>query len=70
MVEGAWFNSMTSDSKIKFVLIFLVISICIQILIKYIQKGVDAMGKVIGSILEVLQSFAISLVAGATLSLR
>ena len=70
MVEGAWLNSMTSDSKIKIILIFLAISICIQILIKYLQKGVDAMERGIGSVLEVLQSFAISLVAGATLSLR
>ena len=69
MAEGTWFKSMTKDNFL-FVILFLACNIVISIMIKWLNKGDDSMKKIIGSILEVLQSFTISFVAGSTLSLR
>lgn len=69
MAEGTWFEHMTKDS-ILFVIVFLGSNIVINMIIKWLGEGDDTMKEIIGSTLEVLQSFAVSFVAGSTLSLR
>lgn len=61
---------MIEQGKVIYVVIFLLISIYIQHIIRSFYKGDGAMRKIVGTSLEVLQAFNISLVAGATLSLR
>ncbi|MBN1057860.1 hypothetical protein FC764_08245 [Clostridium botulinum] len=60
---------MTKNSTL-FVIVFLGSNIVINMIIKWIDEGDGTMKKIIGSTLEVLQSFAISFVAGSTFSLR
>ena len=69
MAEGTWFESMTKNSII-FSIIFLAINIIVHIIKKWLDKGDDKMKNLLSSVIEVLQSFAISFVAGSTLSLR
>ena len=65
---------MIEYNKIIFTAIFkaivILISIGIQCYIKHIDKGVVSMKDVLSSTLEVLLSFSINVVSGATLSLR
>lgn len=69
MAEGTWFKSITKNS-ILFIIMFLIINIILHIIKKWLDEGDGKMKNSLNSIIEILQSFAISFVSGSTLSLR
>lgn len=70
MAEDIWFNSISTQGKVICLIIFSLIIVCMQFIIRSFHKGDGAMKKNICLILELLQAFNINIVAGATLSLR